>query len=38
MMLAALARQMRLTLVTSDNDFAAMPDIQTENWLESATS
>lgn len=33
MMLAALARQMGLTLVTSDGDFAALPDIPTENWL-----
>jgi tRNA(fMet)-specific endonuclease VapC len=33
MMLAALARQMKLTLVTSDNDFAALPDVSTENWL-----
>jgi tRNA(fMet)-specific endonuclease VapC len=32
MMLAALARQMRLTLVTSDRDFEALPDIPTENW------
>ena len=38
MMLAALARQMNLTLVTSDQDFAALPDIPTENWLKvSAT-
>ena len=33
MMLAALARQMTLTLATSDQDFAALPDIATENWL-----
>ncbi len=33
MMLAALARQMQLTLVTSDRDFAALPDVPTENWL-----
>jgi len=32
MMLAALARQMRLTLVTSDRDFEALPDIHTEDW------
>jgi tRNA(fMet)-specific endonuclease VapC len=32
MMLAALARQMRLTLVTFDRDFEALPDIPTENW------
>jgi tRNA(fMet)-specific endonuclease VapC len=33
MMIAALARQMTLTLVTSDQDFTALPDIPTENWL-----
>lgn len=33
MMLAALARQMNLTLVTTDQDFAALPDVQSENWL-----
>ena len=33
MMLAALARQMNLTLVTSDNDFAALPDIPIEKWF-----
>jgi len=33
MMIAALARQMRLTVATSDQDFAALPDIPTENWL-----
>ena len=33
MMLAALAGQMRLTLETSDQDFTALPDIPTENWL-----
>ena len=32
-MLAALARQSNLTLVTSDQDFAALPDVATENWL-----
>jgi len=32
-MLAALARQMKLTLVTTDHDFAALPDLQPENWL-----
>jgi len=36
-MLAALARQMNLTLVTSDQDFVAVPDIPTENWLTIAT-
>src|ERR1700722_4039744 len=38
MMLAALARQLKMTLVTSDQDFAALPDVPTENWLaESGT-
>ena len=31
--LAALARTMRLTISTTDRDFEALPDIQTENWL-----
>jgi predicted nucleic acid-binding protein len=35
MMLAALARQMKLILVTSDLDFSALPDVATENWLAS---
>jgi predicted nucleic acid-binding protein len=33
MMLAALARFMDLTVLTSDRDFEALPDIRTENWL-----
>jgi tRNA(fMet)-specific endonuclease VapC len=33
MMLAALARRMDLTLVTTDHDFDALPDLRTENWL-----
>lgn len=33
MMIAALARQMALTVGTSDQDFAALPDVLTENWL-----
>jgi predicted nucleic acid-binding protein len=33
MMLAALARQMDLTLATSDRDFEALPDVRTESWL-----
>ena len=37
MMLAALARQMKLTLLTSDGDFDAVPEIRTENWLESGS-
>ncbi|MDP9172776.1 MAG: type II toxin-antitoxin system VapC family toxin [Planctomycetota bacterium] len=32
-MLAALATQMNLTLVTSDQDFAALPDLSIANWL-----
>jgi tRNA(fMet)-specific endonuclease VapC len=35
MMLAALARQMGLTLATSDHDFAALDDLTTENWIKS---
>ncbi|MCP3956634.1 MAG: type II toxin-antitoxin system VapC family toxin [bacterium] len=34
-MLAALARQMRLTLLTTDRDFEALPEIRTENWVET---
>jgi predicted nuclease of predicted toxin-antitoxin system len=33
MMLAALARQMDLMLITSDQDFAALPDVPTQNWM-----
>ena len=33
MMIAALARQMDLTVVTSDGDFAGLPDISVVNWL-----
>jgi tRNA(fMet)-specific endonuclease VapC len=33
MMLAALARQKKLTLITSDQDFSAVQDVATENWL-----
>lgn len=32
-MLAALARHMDVTILTSDKDFEALPDIRTENWL-----
>ncbi len=32
MMLAALARQMRLTILTMDRDFEALSHIRTENW------
>lgn len=31
--LAALARQMKLTLLTCDRDFEALPDLRIENWL-----
>jgi len=33
MILAALARQRKLTLLTTDKDFEALPDLSTENWL-----
>ena len=33
MMLAALARQMDLTIATTDLDFGALPDLRTENWV-----
>jgi tRNA(fMet)-specific endonuclease VapC len=33
MMLAALARFMNLTVLTSDRDFEALPNVRTENWL-----
>jgi predicted nucleic acid-binding protein len=33
LMLAALARIEKLTILTADKDFAAFPDITTENWL-----
>jgi predicted nucleic acid-binding protein len=32
MMLAALCRQRDLTLLTTDRDFEALPDISVENW------
>lgn len=35
MMLAALARQMRLTLLTTDRDFEALPEIRTDDWTRS---
>jgi tRNA(fMet)-specific endonuclease VapC len=31
--LAALAKLKGLTLLTSDRDFEALPEIRTENWL-----
>lgn len=33
MVLAALARHLNATLLTTDQDFQALPDIQSENWL-----
>jgi len=33
MMLAAMARQLQATLLTTDQDFQALPGIQSENWL-----
>ncbi len=33
-MLAALAAQMGLTILTTDRDFEALPDIPTEDWSE----
>ena len=35
MMLAALCRQMSLTLLTTDRDFEALPDLRCENWLDT---
>jgi tRNA(fMet)-specific endonuclease VapC len=32
-MLAALCREMDLTLVTTDKDFVALPWLKTENWV-----
>jgi tRNA(fMet)-specific endonuclease VapC len=34
-MLAAIARHLNATLLTTDQDFQALPDIQAENWLKS---
>lgn len=33
MTIAALARQMKAIIVTTDRDFEALPDITRENWL-----
>ncbi len=33
MMLAALARQHRLTILTTDRDFEALADLRVENWV-----
>lgn len=35
MMVASLARQLKLTVLTTDRDFEALPDIRTENWIAS---
>jgi tRNA(fMet)-specific endonuclease VapC len=35
--LAALARTMRLTILTTDRDFEALPDLVAENWAPAAT-
>ena len=32
-LLAAMARHMNATLLTTDKDFQVLPDIPTENWL-----
>jgi predicted nucleic acid-binding protein len=32
-MVAALAQAMDLTLLTTDLDFKALPDLHVENWL-----
>ena len=32
MMVAALARQLKLTVLTTDGDFKALPDIKTADW------
>jgi len=33
MVLVALARSMNATLLTSDRDFEALPELRVENWL-----
>jgi tRNA(fMet)-specific endonuclease VapC len=33
LMVAALARQLKLTILTTDRDFEALPDIRTADWL-----
>jgi tRNA(fMet)-specific endonuclease VapC len=32
MVLAAIARQHKLTVLTTDSDFEALPDLRVENW------
>jgi len=36
MMLAAMCREMNLTLLTTDRDFEALPDVKTEDWTVSS--
>jgi predicted nucleic acid-binding protein len=33
LVLAALAAQFKVTLLTSDEDFRATPEVKAENWL-----
>jgi tRNA(fMet)-specific endonuclease VapC len=33
-MVAALARQINLTILTTDRDFGALPDVRTEDWTQ----
>jgi predicted nucleic acid-binding protein len=33
LVLAALASQFKVTILTADKDFQATPEIKTENWL-----
>jgi tRNA(fMet)-specific endonuclease VapC len=35
MMVAALAKRMKLTVLTTDGDFEAVPDVRVENWVQS---
>lgn len=34
MMMAALARQHKLVILTTDRDFDALPDLRNENWVD----
>lgn len=34
LILASLARQYKLKLLTSDRDFEALPDLRVENWID----
>ena len=33
MMVAALARQMKLIVLTTDRDFEALPSVRKEHWI-----